>query len=400
MMENKMILIVKGTIHTETESLREGYIKIADGKIVELGPLSQCGDTAGFQVISVPEEAQVIPGMIDVHIHGADGADTMDATTESLTRIATAIAREGTTTFLATTITQSKEAIAAALANAADYIVRYNTPGKAECAGIHLEGPFLSAKRAGAQPPEYIIHPDIELFQHWQSIAQNLIKLVTLAPEVEGGLSLTRHLRETGVVASIGHSDATYDQCVEAIAAGASHVTHLFNGMRGLHHRDPGVVGAAFLQDELVVEVIADGIHIRPETVKIAFDQITDRRMILITDSMRAKCLKRGTYELGGQTVYVDQDARLADGTLAGSILKMKDAFKNIKEFTGCSMSGLIRMSASNAAKELGLFDRKGSIAIGKDADLVVLDDQWDVSLTLCRGKVAYDKRGMQHVTD
>ncbi|WP_089964719.1 N-acetylglucosamine-6-phosphate deacetylase [Lihuaxuella thermophila] len=394
------IILMNGTVFTETNEIADGYIKIAGGKIAGIGSVSELTDTTGYTVVPLPEGSKIIPGMIDVHIHGVDGADTMDATTRALDQMATALPREGTTCFLATTITQSQPSIERALANAADYIAHHQAPGKAECAGIHLEGPFLSPKRSGAQPLEYIIHPSVELFQHWQSIAGGHIKLVTLAPEEEGGLELAKYLRETGVIASIGHSDATYDECVEAIRAGASHVTHLYNGMRGLHHRDPGVVGAAFLREELMVELIADGIHSRPEMVKIAFDQITSERMILITDSMRAKCLKRGTYELGGQTVYVtEQDARLADGTLAGSILKMKDAIKNMREFTRCSIPQLIRMCSSNAAKELGLFDRKGSIAVGKDADLVVIDDEWEVELTLCSGKVAYDRKGVRDAT-
>ncbi len=393
-MEMETIILTNGTIFAESEEITDGYIRIAEGKIAEFGPASRLQDTKGCNVITLPQGSWIIPGMIDVHIHGVDGADTMDATTQALDKMAAALPREGTTCFLATTITQSKESIERALANAADYIANHHAPGKAECVGIHLEGPFLSPGRAGAQPTEYIIHPSVELFRRWQSIAEGHIKLVTLAPEEEGGLELTKYLRDTGVIASIGHSDASYDECVEAIRAGASHVTHLYNGMRGLHHRDPGVVGAAFLREELMVELIADGIHSRPEMVKLAFDEITSDRMILITDSMRAKCLKKGTYDLGGQTVYVTgKEARLSDGTLAGSILKMKDAIQNIKEFTRCSIPQLIQMSASNAAKELGLFERKGSIAVGKDADLVVMNDEWEVQMTLCSGKIAYERK-------
>jgi N-acetylglucosamine-6-phosphate deacetylase len=389
-MGHSPLILTNGNIYADCGTIAPGYIWIERGRMVAVGRMEE---------LAVPEDARIIdllgkkvvPGMIDVHIHGAAGADTMDATTEALERMATYLAKEGTTSFLATTITQSHENIEKAVINAADYIEHHQVPGKAECVGIHLEGPFINSKRSGAQPPEYIIHPDVEQFKKWQTLAGGHIKLVTLAPEEPGGLELTRYLKETGVIASIGHSDATYAQVDKAIKAGASHVTHLFNGMRGFHHREPGVAGAAFLREELNVEMIVDGIHIHPNSVLVAYRQITSDRIILITDSMRAKCLKSGTYDLGGQAVMVtEKDARLPDGTLAGSILKMKDAMKNMKKYVNCSMEELIRMTASNAAKELGLFDRKGSIAVGKDADLVVLNDELDVVLTICRGEIAY----------
>lgn len=227
-------------------------------------------------------------------------------------------------------------------------------------------------------------------------MAENQIKLVTLAPEQPNGLDLAAHLKATGVVASIGHSDATYDQIDKAIQAGTTHVTHLYNGMRGLHHREPGVLGAAYLRDELYVELIADGIHCRPEMIKLAYNQITSERMILITDSLRAKWLEKGTYDLGGQPVYVNETkATLSDGTLAGSILKMNDAIKNTMEYTDCSMTDIIKMTAENPAKQLRIFDRKGSIQVGKDADLVILNDRLDVEMTFCRGNLAFKKENV-----
>jgi len=291
-----------------------------------------------------------------------------------------------------TTMTQSNEAVEKALRNAGTYIEE-QTDADAEVVGIHLEGPFISPKRAGAQPPTHIQDPNVTLFQEWQKAAGGHIKLVTLAPEQPNGLALTSYLKETNVVASIGHSDSTYDQVGEAIEAGASHITHLYNGMRGLHHREPGVLGAAYLRDELFVELITDGIHCRPEMVKLAYDQITSERMILITDSLRAKWLKNGTYDLGGQPVHVnDTTATLADGTLAGSILKMNDAIKNTMSFTNCSLEDIVKMTAENPAKQLNLFDTKGSIKIGKDADIVVLNENLDVEMTFCRGTLSFKK--------
>ncbi|MFH0069003.1 N-acetylglucosamine-6-phosphate deacetylase [Peribacillus sp. NPDC056705] len=391
----KTFIINNLIVHGEKETYKNGYIKVVDGKIAEVGPVSQYKQDDDAKVITLSPDYQVIPGAIDIHIHGASNSDAMDATYEALSTMAGTLPKEGTTSFLATTMTQSTEAIESALLNAGKYIEN-QTEEHAEIVGIHLEGPFISPARKGAQPEDYIIDPDVTLFKKWQVLAENQIKLVTLAPEQPNGLDLAAHLRGTGVVASIGHSDATYDQIDEAIQAGATHVTHLYNGMRGLHHREPGVLGAAYLRDELYVELIADGIHCRPEMVKLAYNQITSERLILITDSLRAKWLEKGTYDLGGQPVYVNETrATLSDGTLAGSILKMNDAIKNTLEYTDCSMTDIIKMTAENPAKQIRIFDRKGSIQVGKDADLVILNDRLDVEMTFCRGNLAFKKENV-----
>lgn len=391
----KTFIINNLMVHSEKETYKNGYIKVVDGKIAEVGPASQCKQDDDAKVITLSPDYQVIPGAIDIHIHGASNSDAMDATHDALSIMAKTLPKEGTTSFLATTMTQSTQAIESALLNAGKYIEN-QTQENAEIVGVHLEGPFISPARKGAQPEDYIVDPDVTLFKRWQEMAENQIKLVTLAPEQPNGLDLAAHLRGTGVVASIGHSDATYDQIDEAIQAGTTHVTHLYNGMRGLHHREPGVLGAAYLRDELYVELIADGIHCRPEMIKLAYDQITSERMILITDSLRAKWLEKGTYDLGGQPVNVDETkATLSDGTLAGSILKMNDAIKNTMKYTGCSMTDIIKMTAENPAKQLRIFDRKGSIQVGKDADLVILNDHLDVEMTFCRGNLAFKKENV-----
>jgi len=391
----KTFIINNLMVHSEKETYKNGYIKVVDGKIAEVGPASQYKQDDDAKVITLSPDYQVIPGAIDIHIHGASNSDAMDATHDALSTMAKTLPKEGTTSFLATTMTQSTQAIESALLNAGKYIEN-QTQENAEIVGIHLEGPFISPARKGAQPVDYIVDPDVTLFKRWQEMAENQIKLVTLAPEQPNGLDLAAHLRGTGVVASIGHSDATYDQIDEAIQAGTTHVTHLYNGMRGLHHREPGVLGAAYLRDELYVELIADGIHCRPEMIKLAYNQITSERMILITDSLRAKWLEKGTYDLGGQPVNVDETkATLSDGTLAGSILKMNDAIKNTMEYTDCSMTDIIKMTAENPAKQLRIFDRKGSIQVGKDADLVILNDRLDVEMTFCRGNLAFIKENV-----
>lgn len=315
----------------------------------------------------------------------------MDATTQALQTMAKALPGEGTTSFLATTITQVNEAIEQALINASDYIEHHQSSGKAEILGIHLEGPFVNPNKAGAQPVEHIIDPNLETFKKWQELSKNTIKLVTLAPERPGGLEFIKYLNKNGIIASIGHSDATYEEVTKAITAGATQVTHLFNQMAGLHHREPGVVGAALLRDELKAEIIADGVHVRPEIVKLAYNQKHSEGLILITDAMRAKCLKNGIYNLGGQDVTVkDGKAVLSDGTLAGSILKMGQAVKNMLAYTDCPLESAIEMASVNPAKQLNVFDRKGSIAAGKDADLVILDENHDIVMTFCKGKLAF----------
>jgi N-acetylglucosamine-6-phosphate deacetylase len=386
------LLLINARVLTEEGIIEKGYIYLKDGKIAETG-LAPYLPQHQAEVIELPEESTVVPGFIDVHIHGAGGADTMDATTEALTTMASILPEEGTTSFLATTITQNQKAITKALENAADYISQHNNPGKAEVLGIHLEGPFINESRKGAQPAKHIITPDIELFARMQEASGNNIRLVTLAPEKENGCELIAYLAENGVIASVGHSDASYGQMSEAVKAGATHVTHLFNGMRGMHHRDPGVAGAALLFDELKIEMIADGIHVVPEMLDLSIRTKGTDGVILITDSMRAKCLKNGSYDLGGQEVRVaDGKALLADGTLAGSILKMKDSLKNMMEFTGISLEEAVKLASENPARQLKVFDRKGSIAPGKDADLVVLDHNHEVVMSFCRGVASYTR--------
>jgi N-acetylglucosamine-6-phosphate deacetylase len=393
-----LLLLVHGKAVLETGISESIYIFIENGKIQELGPITNIPSRYNeLEKIEIPAEHTIVPGFIDVHIHGAAGADTMDASTEALTTMAKALPAEGTTSFLATTITQKHENIEKALKNASNYQKKHNESGKAEVLGIHLEGPFINVKRAGAQPKEYIINPDIELFKQWQELADGTIKLVTVAPELENGTDFVRYLDETSVIASIGHSDAIYEEMEKAVQAGAKQVTHLFNGMRGIHHREPGVAGSALLFKELMVELIADGIHVRPEVMKLVIHSKGTDGMILITDAMRAKCLKSGIYDLGGQDVSVaDGKALLADGTLAGSILKMNDSVKNTIEAAQLSLLEAVKMASVNPAKQLKVYDRKGSITEGKDADLTILTNDYQVDLTICRGKIAFNRGQMK----
>ncbi|KML35116.1 N-acetylglucosamine-6-phosphate deacetylase [Rossellomorea marisflavi] len=400
-MNSKPIILLGGTIYGEDEVIQEGYMKIEDGSISSMGSKQELHSMEGCEVVQVPTEYSILPGLIDVHIHGANGSDTMDATKESLDVMTAILPAEGTTSFLATTITEKRAVIEDALKNVRDYMERHQHAGQAEILGIHLEGPFINPGRAGAQPVQSILKPDLEAFMKWEQLSGGTIKLVTLAPELDGDHALISYLRNKGIVASAGHTSATYEQMENAIDAGLSHVTHLFNQMSGLHHREPGVVGAAFARPELMVELIADGVHVKPEVVNIAYRQVTDERFILITDSMRAKCLKNGQYDLGGQMVTVKDGVALLDpDTLAGSVLKMNHAFTNVQDFTGAGLENAIRMASENPARQLGVFDRKGSLKAGKDADIVIMDAAQKIMATYCNGTLAYERKEDSHETD
>lgn len=389
------ILLKNAEVYLENEVLENGYVLITDDKITEIGSNEKLENRTfdDINIISLEKGTKIIPGFIDVHIHGAGGADTMDGTPEALRMMATHLPQEGTTSFLATTMTQSPENIVNALQNAASYQETHNYRGEAEVIGLHLEGPFINPAKKGAQPEEYVLEPNISVFQDWQNEAGGTIKLVTVAPEMPNGMEFVKYLAANEVTASIGHTDSTYADVKDAVAAGATQVTHLYNGMRGLHHREPGTAGAALLFEELKVELISDGIHICPEMIQLAIQAKGTDGALLITDAMRAKCLKNGLYELGGQPVIVgDGKATLEDGTLAGSILKMIDSVKNMLSFTDLNLHDVIKLASVNPAKQARVFNRKGSITVGKDADVVILNNDINIEMTICRGIIAYKR--------
>lgn len=394
-------VVIGPQIYVEHGILSATDVIIENQKIQAILPASASTEqkrlSTSANILRFPRTWHLIPGMIDLHIHGVAGKDMMDAAFDphALPTICAKLPAEGTTSFLATTTTSPTDTTEKVLQLAGDYIIEQQTKKNngAEILGINLEGPFLSLPKHCAHQQNLITQPNAELFKHWQTLAHNLIKIVTIAPEVPHALALIAYLKANNIIASLGHSNATYEQTLPAIKAGISHATHLFNAMRSIYHRDPGNSIALLLADDITVELIVDGIHLHPAMLQLVLKTKKLEDIILVTDAMRAKGMLDGEYELGGQAVTVkDGAAKLKDGTLAGSILKMDQAFCNMLRFTHCSMHDAIKMTAENPAKKLNIFDRKGSIVIDKDADLVVLNENYQVMCTLCRGEVAYSR--------
>lgn len=385
-----MIKLSGPQIYLEDRIIKNAVLTIQKNKIHSI---EKEKNILSKNVLTFPDNYHLVPGFIDVHIHGAAGYDVMDGTFLALEKMSQALAEEGTTSYLATTMTASTEKISRVVEQVGGYMQHQEDILGAKIIGIHLEGPFLSPEKVGAQNAENLLAPEIDHVRDWQKKSANAIKLMTLAPELPNSLELIRFLKSEHIVASIGHTHATYTETFAAIDAGCSHATHLFNAMRGIHQREPGVVTAALLSETVSTELIVDGIHLHPAIVELVFKIKNKEKIILVTDAMRAKCLADGSYELGGQTVYVKNNmASLCDGTLAGSVLTMHSAIQNMMAFTKCTLLDAIRAASFNPAKLLNLIDRKGSIAPGKEADLVVLDENLNVVLTIVAGKVVYQR--------
>ncbi|PFP29553.1 N-acetylglucosamine-6-phosphate deacetylase [Bacillus sp. AFS073361] len=365
-LNRKSLLIRNGkieSIHNDEESLVRKADSVIDGN-----------------------EQLLIPGMIDVHIHGADGFDMMDGNIGSVEAVSRACARTGCTSFLATSVSSSLHDLLKMIRNVKEAAGR--EPG-AGIVGLHIEGPYLNVKRKGMQNELYLRHPELDEMKIILEASGSLLRMVTLAPELPGGLEMIRFLKKQGIIASIAHSDATYEEAKAAFQIGASHVTHCFNGMRPIHHRDPGAVIAAFEDSAVSVQAIVDDVHLHPAIVRLMYREKGPDHMVLITDALQAMGMGDGTYLFGGHEVKVSHGvATLSDGTLASSTVTMNQAVEKAVR-SGIPLKDAVTMATKTPADILGL-SNKGRIDPGADADLVLMNDQFEVLWTVVNGKMVY----------
>ena len=388
MINKDKTIILNGTIITPFQLLKDKAICIEKGKISSIKDRRYIINHVNTEIIDAAG-GFIVPGFIDIHVHGGGGFDVMDGDYEAVKEVAITHSRFGTTAFLPTTMTMSKEKILISLESINKAFIEGT--GAAEILGVHLEGPFINPQKKGAQKEEDIIKASVEDFIEFNQASGNLICIVTIAPEMPGAIELIRWLHKNNIIASVGHSNATYGEVQEGIKAGLTHATHIFNAMRGFDHREPGAAGAALSSPKLIVEMIADGVHLHPVTMKMIVKIKEPEKIILITDAISATSKPEGTYSLGGQEVMVaNGEARLKDGTLAGSILTLDKAVRNMVNIAGISLMEAIRKVTINPAKCLGVENKKGSLEQGKDADIVILDGNLKVNVTMIRGQIVY----------
>lgn len=374
------------TLITASEEIADPIVIIEDGMVVEVSTGAARELPADHTAFG---DAVLAPGYIDIHIHGAAGFDVMRASPSELAHFERFLARHGVTAYLPTTMTAPEQAILHALEGLSGAIRRpHQEPGRAHAIGIHLEGPFISHAKRGVHPPDWLRPADTQLFDRFHDAAQGTMRLMTFAPELPDAGGFISHATAMGVTVSLGHSDADFAQTRSAIRAGARSATHTFNAMRPLDHREPGIVGAVLSDDRLFADIIADGVHVHPDIVRLFLKAKGDDRAVLISDAVSATGMPDGHYQLGPLEVQVKGDRCEYEGRLAGSVLTLDRAVRNVMQFDTRSLARAVRLATYNPAQLLKLTNR-GHIAPGHRADFVVLTPQGHVKHTVIAGALS-----------
>lgn len=372
-------------LYTPLRKIDQALISVENGAIVKVA--SRNGSEAAPDKDSIDfGDCAIVPGFFDIHVHGGVNCDVMRGGAEEMTRFETFLARHGVTSYFPTTVTASLDATLSALERLADRIEGAKQQGAvgARPLGIHLEGPFLSHARRGVHPPVDLVEPSIAAFDKLWQAAHGHVRMLTIAPELNGAEEVIAEATRRGVCVSIGHSDATLDQARRGVKAGARHATHTFNAMRPLDHRAPGILGEVLTNNQLSADVIADGIHVDPTVIDLLFRAKGIENFVLITDAISATGMPDGRYQLGTLEVELKDGRCTRDGNLAGSALTMDRAVRNVMKFAGLELSQAVRAASLNPAKAVGF--KKGTIEPGADADFVVLTPTGEVRATVVKG--------------
>jgi N-acetylglucosamine-6-phosphate deacetylase len=386
-----MLALTAASLLTPREKIDQPLVMIDDGKIVEVASRAGRAMAANTRIVDFGD-AVLAPGFVDIHIHGSGGHDVMETDPGAMQAIEEFLPKHGVTSYFPTTVTAPVDKILGALDQIAGAIEAAEGEAgtmRARPLGIHLEGPFISHVRRGVHPPENLLPPTLQMFERFWQAARGHIRVMTIAPELQGAIEVIEMAVSRGVCVSLGHSDADLDATRRGVKAGARHATHTFNAMRPLGHRDPGILGEVLTDQRLTADIIADGVHLDPIIVDLFLKAKGPELAVLITDAISATGMPDGRYQLGGLDVEVHDGKCLMNGSLAGSVLTMDRALRNVMKFGGWSLPDAVRAASLNPAKAVGIADRNGAIAAGADANLVVLSSAGEVRNTIVKGKIA-----------
>lgn len=369
-----------------------GFIMVSKKKIVNMGTITDFIPPTDIPVFNL-NGFTVTPGFVDLLVHGGNGSGFADDDEGAISSISDFFFQHGTTGLLASLFSKKMALLKKDMVRIADYIESHKDTN---VWGIHMEGPFINPKIKGAHKLEYLWESSVDTWNELNESSRGHIKIMTISPEIPGNIDVIRTAASQGVVPSIGHTLAMYDDIEKAIDNGAAHVTHMFNAMRPFHHREAGIMVAALLKKELKVELIADGIHVHPVVMRLLHNIKGSGGIILVTDAIRASGMPDGEYHFMDQKIIVKHKrAFLENGTLAGSTLTMEEAVRTMVRNVGVPITDAVRMASLNGAKVLGVEQRKGILAVGKDADLVIMDDDFNVHATIYEGKLKYQKNNI-----